>query len=377
MTLRKLAEQVTRRYYAGSETDKAEVHRKEVQLMIAQEINSRLKVQHLNENFPGKEMVPPNFLIGNYTVPITHYEDGVDNIVCTPISASGWSNAWTTNAPLNWITTGGDSWGSYQEADVSITPVTALGVQTYVIRITGLTTPGDTSNALIKSAIEDCADDGYIQISGLNLDSGFPLNICSMGISYVSVTDTKIEITYIPSNVSGVSDEVSAACLASDNLFAAMESRVTFEDQRISNFSCCTWTVANKPAMITLPAQPIQLPRSVGIWRIYEKSTPFDQYIPVQSGQYDLLSDVNHNPLANALANMTVYTVHNNKELIFNQTVGNMPASVELQLLIVDPEKLGETDLLPIPADMEDAVVLSVLTKLRTEKPVENGPANN
>ena len=373
MTLRKLGEQVLRLYYAGPETDKTEYHRKEVQLLIAQVINRNLKVATISENMPSKELIPPHYLIANYTVPVTHYEDGIDNIACVPVSASGWSNAWQTEGSLDWSTSEGEAWGSYQEADVSITPITSTGVDTYIIRITGLTTPGDTSNDLLKAAIEDCADDGYIQISGLDLDAGLPTNICSMGISYVKVTDTKIEITYIPSLVSGVSDEVATACAASDALLDAMTSRVTFDDQKISNFSCCTWTVANKPAMVTLPAQPIQLPRAVGVWRVYEKATPFDQYIPVQSGQYDLLNSVNHNPLSNALANMNVYTLHNNKELIFNQTVGNMPASLEIQLLVVDPTKIGESELLPIPADMEDTVVTEVLSILRTNKPSEDG----
>ena len=192
MTLRKISEEVLRRYYAGPESNKTEYHRKEIQLMVAQAINEILKVQHFSENIPNKEMVPPHALIANYTVPVTFYDDGVTSIECTNVSTVGYSDAWVTAGDVEWWTGGGDEWAAYQEADISVTPVSSGGIQSYIFRITGLTTPGDTTDAAVQAAIEDCDNDGYILITGNNIDAGLPTAMGEMRIEFVSVSGTSI-----------------------------------------------------------------------------------------------------------------------------------------------------------------------------------------
>ena len=377
MTLRKISEEILRRYYNGPETDKAEFHRKEIQLKVVQLLNKLLKIETIKLDGPEREMIPSHALIATYTVPVTNYDDGVDEIACTNVSTIGFSDAWQTTGGDDWWTGGGEDWIAYQEADISITPVTSAGVTSYIYRITGLTIPGDTTASAIQSALEACNDDGYIQIIGQDLNAGFPTNICAMGIESISVTDSLITISYTPSLVSGVSTEVSTACAASDLLLTGILSRVEFDDQQISNLACCEFTTDNKPAMLVLPAQPIHLPRDIGIWALYNKATPFNRYIPVQAGQWAMIQGINHNPMANALDNMNIYTMLDNKNMLLNQTVGNSPSSLELQLLVVDINKVGETDILPIPADMEEDVVETILGQLRTLNPTTEDGGNN
>jgi hypothetical protein len=44
-----------------------------------------------------------------------------------------------------------------------------------------------------------------------------------------------------------------------------------------------------------------------------------------------------------------------------------MPPQVIVRLVVVDPETIGEYDLLPIPADMEENVIMKVLDILKAD----------
>jgi hypothetical protein len=50
---------------------------------------------------------------------------------------------------------------------------------------------------------------------------------------------------------------------------------------------------------------------------------------------------------------------------------------MQIQLLVVDPEQLGEYDLLPIPADMEFEVITSVLQIIQPQRASDESNDNN
>jgi hypothetical protein len=51
----------------------------------------------------------------------------------------------------------------------------------------------------------------------------------------------------------------------------------------------------------------------------------------------------------------------------FNKKASEMPPQVIVRLVVVDPETIGEYDLLPIPADMEENVIMKVLDILKAD----------
>jgi len=122
-----------------------------------------------------------------------------------------------------------------------------------------------------------------------------------------------------------------------------------------------------------LPTQPINLPRGMGVWKLFSKSDPWVSYIPVSSGEMFLYNGRN----STAIDNLNVYEYHDNKTLILNKSVTDVPVDMQIQLLVVDPEQLGEYDLLPIPADMEFEVITSVLQIIQPQRASDESNDNN
>ena len=57
--------------------------------------------------------------------------------------------------------------------------------------------------------------------------------------------------------------------------------------------------------------------------------------------------------------------------------MSDITSDMKIQLLVVDPEQLGEYDLLPIPADMEFEVIASVLAILQPQRQSDETNDNN
>lgn len=118
-----------------------------------------------------------------------------------------------------------------------------------------------------------------------------------------------------------------------------------------------------------LPAYPISLPRNKGVWSVAPSTAPDNYYIPLESGQWNLIQGMKQLSL---LASQTGYEVNSGK-IVFtkNITTGttNNVNSVTVQLLIVDVSTLGDYDILPIPVDMEEAVVKEVFSIIMNQPP--------
>jgi len=129
---------------------------------------------------------------------------------------------------------------------------------------------------------------------------------------------------------------------------------------------------------LTLPAQPISMPKGMGVWNItkrqaYDSLTLDDfenPFVPIQSGQMGLMSGVGHTSIKEVLlSNVIPYELRTNNEVLFYAPQTDVGSSVNMQLLIADPAKVGSTATLPIGGDQESQIIQEVLTLLGVATP--------
>lgn len=117
-------------------------------------------------------------------------------------------------------------------------------------------------------------------------------------------------------------------------------------------------------AKSTLPVMPVTLPRNAGINEIRPViSTASDRIlgnpmIPLQAGQFYLLQA---DKLLNDLMGQIGYEV-NGRTIIYQIDILALGITkVDMKLLVFDMSQYGETDILPLPSEMEDSVIKEVL----------------
>ena len=137
--------------------------------------------------------------------------------------------------------------------------------------------------------------------------------------------------------------------------------------------SVSTTAISDDYCKATLPAQPISMPRGMGVWNItkreaYDSLTLDDfenPFVPVQSGQMGLLAGVGHTGVKDVLlSNVIPYELRTNNEVIFYAPQGDVGSAVNMQLLVSDPAKVSSTDTLPVGGDQEVQIIQEVLTLL-------------
>jgi hypothetical protein len=129
-------------------------------------------------------------------------------------------------------------------------------------------------------------------------------------------------------------------------------------DILVAEYDNVAVTTYKDTSKCTLPAIPIALPRGRGVWHVSGTSTPNDPYIPLQPGQWAL---VKNQRILGDMSDLIGYEVKG-KELVFTKNLPGISVnSVLIRLLVADFSQLGDYDMLPMPADMEDAVIRSVL----------------
>lgn len=89
-----------------------------------------------------------------------------------------------------------------------------------------------------------------------------------------------------------------------------------------------------------------------------------DQYIPLQNGQAAFIKQQN---LINNLLGVVGYEVRDGY-VVFTENItdvsGQNVNAVDMQLVVMDFDKYGDYDLLPLPADMAAQVVSEVVSLL-------------
>lgn len=112
-------------------------------------------------------------------------------------------------------------------------------------------------------------------------------------------------------------------------------------------------SLGNGKSKATLPIIPISLPKSVGIFLIYDPKNPDNPFIPLQRGQLALLKT---DSLLNDLMGQIGYEP-NNIQVTFTKDITMFGVNeVTMELCVFDISKYGINDMLPIPADYTDRI---------------------
>ncbi len=107
---------------------------------------------------------------------------------------------------------------------------------------------------------------------------------------------------------------------------------------------------------VTLPVIPISLPKNMGIWRVYQSGCPWNPYIPLKHGDFDIAQGTP----AQYLETYVGY-YQDGKRIYFTK---DPTATVTAKLVVNDPAKISDTEVLPIPPEMEGMVIEQVIAKL-------------
>lgn len=146
------------------------------------------------------------------------------------------------------------------------------------------------------------------------------------------------------------------------------EAKIGIVDIPSSAIATYTGIAATQSAPYTakLPVFPITLPLDMGIWSV--KSSAGLAYIPIKTEMYDLVSGLDEGLLEGQVG----YYVRG-REIRFT---GQPTATVDIELIIIDPSLLGPYDPYPISADMEAQVLESVVNLLRSNPLAPEKPKN-
>lgn len=126
----------------------------------------------------------------------------------------------------------------------------------------------------------------------------------------------------------------------------------------------------------SLPAQPLSVPRGMGVWSITKRVETSsgsgvyiddfeDPFVPMVSGQIGIIAGIGHTGMKDVLlSNVIPYELRTNSEILFYTSRDEVGTSVNIKLLVADPDKVSSTDTLPLGSDQEFQVIQEVLQLL-------------
>jgi hypothetical protein len=128
----------------------------------------------------------------------------------------------------------------------------------------------------------------------------------------------------------------------------------------VSGTSIATYVVPrqrlDKYDFVNLSVTPISLPKEQGVHRVYQKDCPWLPFIPIRTGDFE----VSMGTPTSYLEGQVGYYLSGTKIIFTNQVA----EEIEVQLIVNDPSIISDTDLLPIPPEMEQMVIQNVLQLL-------------
>lgn len=364
MFLKKLSDEIKLAYHNGMPTDDSPLDDRQLYLMITKSINKLIKAETLSYIGIGEE-TPPNAALATYDVDVLP----VDDFKYTEVKQSEFGTfrytvgVWATENDEAWQDGTTNLWQASATSQNITLSVTEIDGDTYTIKVSGYILPMNSIENTLRTFLSAPGQNVYFILSGVS--DGKPKAFAKNAISNLIVTNTAFQFTYKLSDTFNLPEEVFLKVGDTNNVLTGSYTSSEPLDKIIRYENILNASTSR--AKITLPAQPIALRRGMGIWRIYNPAEPFVSYIPVQAGEMSIAAQTSHTGLKNMLGRMTAYEWHSNNTIIFNKLVNQMPERVSVQLVVVDPEKIGEYDLLPIPADMQQQVVLEVLEQLRSQ----------
>lgn len=107
---------------------------------------------------------------------------------------------------------------------------------------------------------------------------------------------------------------------------------------------------------LTLPATPLALPRNMGIFHVSRTADIDNGFIPAQNGQLSLIKDER---LISDVLGQVVYTPYGN-DIVFNVDLTTEEGiQLIVGLVIMDINSYDDYTALPLPADMEQDVIMT------------------
>lgn len=363
MTLKKLAEQILLRYKGSRPTQDTDIDERELYDLIIKAVNALIKLEQFNVNLPQSERFVPNAGLATYTVDVESETGEISlqsfTYMFGPFGPKYLS--WSTENNLPWQTEEGDAWAANGVPEVTMT-VTDNNAY-FEVFLSGFGLPRNKTAEMLQTFMQSGDDNSYIEFSGLEPTT--PNIFAWAGMRDLTVTENTIRFKYYDALAINVIDESlrpvvgTSIDLLSTATYKELLTDVKRTDTKVSD--------NRGRAKITLPAQPIALPRGMGIWHIGDYRNIDSAYVPIQPGEHAVLKGVNHTGLSGAMGRLIAYEWYQNKTVYFNKRAPEMPPQVIVRLVVVDPATIGEYDLLPIPADMEEGVVLKVLDILKAD----------
>lgn len=402
MYLKKIAEQILRRYEAGNQGQDSRMDIRELYPLIKQVINVLIKKEAISTNMPFSELVPPNAALATYSATVTQPASATYGAeYCESFGNFGqhsapWladaSDAWTTEDWMNWLTTN-------LTADVSIT---RTGYK-YFISVEGIRYPYLKTPQQLEDFFDDGTANAYFEFTEALWKDGsdwfnslaqwwstsggeswvtagdpelannvLPYRYAKNGISNFRAWDTGFEFNY---DIDGTNDSCSVLQAKLSESYALLlgitdNTTKVYDGAYFTSVKRCEVDCIDNSenAEITLPAQPIALPRGMGIWRIFNPANSLLSYIPIQAGEYAIASLISHTNLDGILGGQIAYEWHSHNKVVFNRPSTQLPSTVSVQLVVVDSDTIDETGLLPIPADMEELVIVEVLNIIQPQR---------
>lgn len=364
MFLKKLADEIKLQYHNGMPTDDSPLDERALYLMITKSVNKLIKAETLSYIGIGEE-TPPNAALATYEVDVLPLDD--NRYTETKQSEFGifryTVGVWSTENEEAWQDGTTNLWQASASTQQITLSITEIDGNTYRIKISGYILPLDSIENTLRTFLSAPGQNVYFTLSGVSENK--PRVFYKDAMSSLVVTKNAFEFIYTISDTFKLPEDIFLKVGDTNNLLVGSFNSVETLDKifRYENIP----VASTSRAKINLPAHPIALRRGMGIWRIFNPAEPFVSYIPVQAGEMSIAGQTSHTGLKNMLGRMTAYEWHSSNTVIFNKLVSQMPEKVSIQLVVVDPEKIGEYDLLPIPADMEQQVVLEVLEQLRSQ----------
>lgn len=132
-------------------------------------------------------------------------------------------------------------------------------------------------------------------------------------------------------------------------------------------------SLGNGKSTAQLPVIPISLPKSMGIYLVYDPNHPDNFFIPLQRGQNALLKV---DTLLNDLMGQFGYEPKSDYILFTKDLTTYGITKVTMELCVFDMSQYSVTDVLPIPADMEQTIVNELYAQFSPVTP-ESGIVNS
>jgi hypothetical protein len=120
-----------------------------------------------------------------------------------------------------------------------------------------------------------------------------------------------------------------------------------------------------------LPAFPMNLPHGMGIWTVSPTDDLDDLFIPLPTGMWAMLKSID---VVDELNDKIGYEPDGHY-IVFTKDITAAPTSIDevcVRLVTIEPGKLDDYDILPVPADMEAQIIAGVLQILGVEKPKDD-----